>query len=94
MDSLHIRQTDRISNGLCDTDFLPRPVYQGEVTLGEEDCQRYPRQSTTGTDVDDPRPGAEGGVSPYHHRVEDVVLEDLVDVPTGDDVDFRIPLLI
>ena len=85
-------ETDGTTHLLGNTDLLARTVDELEAALGEEDGQGHTGKTTTGAEVEDAGAGTETQDLGDGQGVEYVVLVEIVDVLTRDDVDLFIPL--
>ena len=90
----HVRQPKGLGDRCGDLDLLAYAIHEEELTLGEEDRQRDPREAAPCAEVEDTRAGLEADHLCDAQRVQDVMLVEGVDVLAGDDVDLGVPVAV
>ena len=91
---LAVLQTDGLTNFLCHPDFLARAVDQLELAAWKQNGQGDSREAATRAEIKDTGARLETDDLGYRHRVEHVMLVEMVDVFSGDDIDLVVPVAI
>ena len=94
MAGLAVFQSDGVADLLSHTDFLARAVDELKLAFGKQDSQRNAWEAAASAEVENACAGAEVYHPGNGHRVEHVVLVEVVDVLARDDVDFGVPVAI
>ena len=89
-----VLQTDGLTDFLCHSDLLARAVDEFELTVGEENGQRNARETTSSAEIEDLTARTETDHLGNGHRMEHMVLVEVIDILARDDVDLVVPIAI
>src|SRR5574344_835092 len=94
MYGFNVFKVDSIGNFCGNPNFLSCTIDEFEMCLRKENCQRNTRKASSCTEIENFCSRFKGDGFGNGQGMEYVVLVEVVDVLSTDDVDFRIPIAV